>query len=51
MLLSCANRHDRRIDELTAKKPKKLEKNSDTRMLDPWERYRALIDPTRRSST
>ena len=32
------------IDELTAKKLKKLEKNSDTRMLDPWERYRALID-------
>jgi hypothetical protein len=32
------------IDEQTAKKLKKLEKNSDTRMLDPWERYRALID-------
>jgi hypothetical protein len=32
------------IDELSAKKLKKLEKNSDTRMLDPWERYRALID-------
>ena len=32
------------IEELTAKQLKKLEKNSDTRMLDPWERYRALID-------
>lgn len=32
------------IDEQTAKKLKKLEKNSDTRMLDPWERYRALVD-------
>jgi len=32
------------VDEQTAKKPKKLEKNSDTRMLDPWERYRALVD-------
>jgi hypothetical protein len=32
------------IEELSAKKLKKLEKNSDTRMLDPWERYRALID-------
>jgi hypothetical protein len=31
-------------DEQAAKKLKKLEKNSDTRMLDPWERYRALID-------
>jgi hypothetical protein len=31
-------------DELSAKQLKKLEKNSDTRMLDPWERYRALID-------
>jgi hypothetical protein len=31
-------------EELSAKKLKKLEKNSDTRMLDPWERYRALID-------
>ena len=31
-------------DEQTAKKLKKLEKNSDTRMLDPWERYRALVD-------
>jgi len=32
------------IDEHTAKKLKKLEKNSDTRRLDPWERYRALVD-------
>lgn len=32
------------IDGLTAKQLKKLEKNSDTRTLDPWERYRALID-------
>lgn len=32
------------IDEETAKKVKKAEKNSDKRMLDPWERYRALID-------
>jgi len=32
------------IEELSAKKLKKLEKNSDTRTLDPWERYRALID-------
>jgi hypothetical protein len=32
------------VEELSAKKLKKLEKNSDTRMLDPWERYRALID-------
>jgi hypothetical protein len=31
-------------EELSAKKLKKLEKNSDTRSLDPWERYRALID-------
>jgi hypothetical protein len=31
-------------EELSAKKLKKLEKNSDTRTLDPWERYRALID-------
>lgn len=31
-------------EELSAKKLKKLEKNSDTRALDPWERYRALID-------
>jgi hypothetical protein len=31
-------------DELSAKKLKKLEKNSDTRALEPWERYRALID-------
>jgi hypothetical protein len=31
-------------EELSAKKLKKLEKNSDTRMLEPWERYRALID-------
>jgi hypothetical protein len=32
------------VEELSAKKLKKLEKNSDTRTLDPWERYRALID-------
>lgn len=32
------------VEELTAKKLKKLEKNSDTRTLDPWERYRALVD-------
>ena len=32
------------IDELGAKKLRKLEKNSDTRTLDPWERYRALVD-------
>lgn len=32
------------FEELSAKKLKKLEKNSDTRMLDPWERYRALVD-------
>lgn len=32
------------LDEQTAKKLKKLEKYSDTRILDPWERYRALID-------
>jgi hypothetical protein len=32
------------IDEASAKKLRKLEKNSDTRTLDPWERYRALID-------
>jgi hypothetical protein len=32
------------VEELSAKKLKKLEKNSDTRMLDPWERYRAIID-------
>ena len=31
-------------EELSAKKLKKLEKNSDTRILDPWERYRALVD-------
>ena len=31
-------------DDSTAKKLRKLEKNSDTRPLDPWERYRALID-------
>ena len=31
-------------EELSAKKLKKLEKNSDTRALDPWERYRALVD-------
>ncbi|HWI19604.1 MAG TPA: hypothetical protein VNT81_17745, partial [Vicinamibacterales bacterium] len=31
-------------DELSAKQLKKLEKYSDTRMLEPWERYRALID-------
>ena len=45
MLLSCA-RHlmTDAIDEETAKKLKKAEKNSDKRMLDPWERYRALID-------
>ena len=32
------------IDEASAKKLRKLEKNSDARTLDPWERYRALID-------
>ena len=32
------------LEELSAKKLKKLEKNSDTRTLEPWERYRALID-------
>jgi len=32
------------IDEASAKKLRKLEKHSDSRMLDPWERYRALID-------
>jgi hypothetical protein len=32
------------IDEASAKKLRKLEKNSDARPLDPWERYRALID-------
>jgi len=32
------------LEELRAKQLKKLEKNSDTRTLDPWERYRALID-------
>lgn len=32
------------LDELTAKKLKKQEKNSDSRTLDPWERYRALVD-------
>jgi hypothetical protein len=26
------------------KKAKKAEKKSDTRLLDPWERYRALVD-------
>jgi len=31
-------------DDPIAKKLRKLEKNSDTRPLDPWERYRALID-------
>lgn len=31
-------------EELSEKKLRKLEKNSDARMLDPWERYRALID-------
>jgi hypothetical protein len=31
-------------EELTAKELKKLAKNSDTRGLDPWERYRAMID-------
>ena len=31
-------------EELSAKKLRKLEKNSDTRPLDPWERYRAMID-------
>jgi len=35
---------DESLDELTAKKQKKLDKLSDTRALDPWERYRALID-------
>lgn len=32
------------LEELSAKQLKKLEKNSDTRTLEPWERYRALID-------
>lgn len=32
------------LEELTAKQLKKLEKSSDTRTLDPWERYRALVD-------
>ena len=31
-------------DEKAAKKLKKLEKASETRQLDPWERYRALND-------
>lgn len=31
-------------EELSAKKLKKLEKLSDARALDPWERYRAMID-------
>ena len=31
-------------EELSAKQLRKLEKNSDTRSLDPWERYRAMID-------
>lgn len=30
--------------ELTAKQLKKLEKNSEGRTLEPWERYRAIID-------
>lgn len=30
--------------DLTEKQLRKLEKNSEGRMLDPWERYRALID-------
>lgn len=43
MLVSCA-RMAEPTEELTAKQLKKLEKNSESRMLDPWERYRALID-------
>src|SRR5262245_19196012 len=31
-------------DEKAAKRLKKLEKSSETRQLDPWERYRALND-------
>ncbi|HEX8028964.1 MAG TPA: hypothetical protein VF491_10905, partial [Vicinamibacterales bacterium] len=30
--------------ESTEKQQRKKEKNSETRMLEPWERYRAIID-------
>ena len=32
------------IPDLTEKQQRKLEKSSESRTLDPWERYRALID-------
>src|SRR5262245_51328177 len=35
---------DSEDEEKAAKKAKKAEKASETRQLDPWERYRALVD-------
>ena len=35
---------EKRADKKAAKKRKKLEKSLETRVLDPWERYRALTD-------
>jgi hypothetical protein len=43
VLVSCAPMATE-LEELSAKQLKKLEKSSDNRTLEPWERYRALVD-------